>query len=315
MNEARIRRCDFVKDREALALVAGGWHEAERLERLKAIWELVRAGKGADFLLWGMWEGERLLGAIAGQELQGRCALVWPPQVCAADEAEGSTFGTALLKNLCGALRAQGVHLAQALLSPEQGREAELLAGAGFALAARLLYMTATADCFPANAPQLPFAVEDFQAVESGRLAGLIEETYAGTKDCPHLDGKREVRDVVAGYMEVGEFRAELWKIVRFEGRDVGCLLMNLHPQAKQAEIVYVAVTPEFRGRSFGIALTRYAQWLAKEQGCEQVILAVDAANEPAIRVYAAAGFRPWTEREVWVQSLREFPTQAGDAT
>lgn len=315
MNDERMRRCDLVEDREALALVAGGWHAAERPERLQALWELVRTGKGADFLLWGMWEGERLLGAIAGQVLQGRCALVWPPQVCAAEETEGSTVGAALLKHLCCALAEREVHLAQALLSPEQRREAEVLGGAGFELAARLLYMTATADCFPGSAPQLPFAVEDFQLAESGRLAGLIEETYAGTKDCPHLDGKREVRDVVAGYLEVGEFRAELWKIVRSSGRDAGCLLMNLHPQAKQAEIVYVAVTPEFRGRSFGMALTRYAQWLAKEQGCEQVILAVDAANEPAIRVYAAAGFREWTERAVWVQSLREFPTQAGDAT
>ena len=62
-----------------------------------------------------------------------------------------------------------------------------------------------------------------------------------------------------------GEFRPELWQIARHEDDDVGCLLVNLHPDVKHAEIVYLAVVPEVRGRGWGLELTRHAQWLARQ--------------------------------------------------
>ena len=35
----------------------------------------------------------------------------------------------------------------------------------------------------------------------------------------------------------------------------------------------------------------RYAQWLAREAGTQRLVLAVDAANEPAIAAYGTAAF------------------------
>jgi hypothetical protein len=34
------------------------------------------------------------------------------------------------------------------------------------------------------------------------------------------------------------------------------------------------------------------------------LVLAVDAANEPAIRMYSLAGFRAWDRRAVWIKPL-----------
>jgi len=47
------------------------------------------------------------------------------------------------------------------------------------------------------------------------------------------------------------------------------------------------------------------AQWLARVHQCEQVVLAVDGANAPAIRMYAAAGFSQWDQKSVWLRALR----------
>ena len=86
----------------------------------------------------------------------------------------------------------------------------------------------------------------------------------------------------------------------------MGCLLVNLHPDVNHAEIVYLGLIPEVRGRGWGLLLTRRAQQLARERHCERVVLAVDAANEPAARLYADAGFSQFDRRAIWIRSLSE---------
>ena len=122
------------------------------------------------------------------------------------------------------------------------------------------------------------------------------------------VDGPLTTADVFAGYRAVGEFRPDLWHIAIHNGADVGCLLVNLHPDVAHAEIVYVAVVPEVRGRGLGLALTRHAQWLASQTKSQRLVLAVDAANEPAIRLYSKAGFDVFDRRAVWIHSLRKIP-------
>jgi ribosomal protein S18 acetylase RimI-like enzyme len=87
-------------------------------------------------------------------------------------------------------------------------------------------------------------------------------------------------------------------------GQDIGCLLVNLHPEVRHAEIIYLALVPEVRGRQLGKLLVRQAQWLARQAGCERLVLAVDAANDPAILMYGATGFVEWDRRSVWVRAL-----------
>jgi ribosomal protein S18 acetylase RimI-like enzyme len=65
-----------------------------------------------------------------------------------------------------------------------------------------------------------------------------------------------------------------------------------------------MGLIPEVRGRGWGLLLIKHAQWLAAQANCNRVVLAVDAANEPAIRLYSLAGFSEFDRRTVWIKSL-----------
>jgi hypothetical protein len=98
------------------------------------------------------------------------------------------------------------------------------------------------------------------------------------------------------------DFDPALWLTVQHAGADVGCLLISPERENVQWELTYMGVVPEARGRGFGLAMARHAQWLALESKCGRLVLAADAANAPAIEVYAAAGFTTWDRRSVFLR-------------
>jgi ribosomal protein S18 acetylase RimI-like enzyme len=299
-----IHRCNPARDKLVLAFAAEVWPEAERAAHWHAISELMNQGRADQVVLLAARQGESLRAVLLAQVLVGNSALVWPPQFAASREQQGALAG-ALFAQLDRELSVLGIHLAQALIASEHESAAAYLQQGGFIQAAELLYLASPLQAFPDHPLNLPFEMETFNPASPGRLVRLIDRTYQGTLDCPRLDGLRDTADVVQGYQAVGEFQPELWQIARHGGQDVGCLLVNLHPDLKQAEIVYAALVPEVRGRGWGLELTRHAQWLARVAECEQAVLAVDAANAPAIRMYAAAGFTQWDRKAVWLRTLR----------
>ena len=107
---------------------------------------------------------------------------------------------------------------------------------------------------------------------------------------CPDIDG----RDLDAGTVHL---------VVAEDGKVLSTVrIMDIDSCAPR--IGRVATAAEARGRGLGLDLTRHAQWLARQVGCEQTVLAVDAANEPAIRTYIAAGFREFDRKTVWIRAL-----------
>jgi GNAT superfamily N-acetyltransferase len=88
--------------------------------------------------------------------------------------------------------------------------------------------------------------------------------------------------------------------IVRHADQDVGCLILADHPRYENMELVYMGVVPEGRGQGWGIEVVRHAQRLARRAGRQRLVLAVDASNQPAIRMYASAGFQAWDQRRVY---------------
>ena len=263
--------------------------------------ELLAAGKGNELVLLAARRGERLVGAVLSQRLPGRCAVVWPPQVV-TDEPPATAVG--LLDELHSRLVAGDIHLVQALLESPTVEAAQPLGQAGYFHAGDLLYMVAEAARFPAEISPLPMTLEPWSPENDARLARVIEATYRGSLDCPLVDGLRSVEDVLAGYRAVGQFRPELWLLVREGEADAGCLLLADHHAQHQWEIVYLGLIPEVRGRGWGLALTKHAQALARQAGRDQLVLAVDAANQPAVSAYSAAGFAGWDRRSVFVRRL-----------
>src|SRR5690606_684037 len=93
------------------------------------------------------------------------------------------------------------------------------------------------------------------------------------------------------------------WLLAQHDGRDIGCALLTEHFN-DDWELSYLGVVPEARGRGFGLALIRQAQWLAAQAKAPHLTLAVDAGNAPAISVYSAAGFKTQQPSSVFSRVL-----------
>jgi ribosomal protein S18 acetylase RimI-like enzyme len=261
-------------------------------------------------------KADRLLGAVLAQVLIGRAAVVWPPQTrlppasAAGSAAERHKIALDLLASLHTALAARGVHLAQVVAAPGNSVESDVWPAAGYLHAGQLLYMAIPAAVFPDQPPSLPCDLLPALPGEMSRLATVMSATYRGSLDCPVVDGLRQPADILAGYRAVGVERPEWWLIARAEsGADAGCLIMADHPEENQAELVYLGIAPEWRGKGWGRALTRQALWLAGRVGRDRLVLAVDAANGPARTQYEAAGGVIFDRRDIWVQDLRNSPS------
>ena len=187
-------------------------------------------------------------------------------------------------------------------LKPIRSRKKPCCARGDYNRLSELLYLVSPNSEFPTSPPATSLEFESYSPANHQRLARIVEATYQQTLDCPQLDGIRDVEDVLAGYRASGVFDASRWLIVRHDGADVGCLLLGDFPENDNWELVYMGVTPSARGHGWGIELVRYAQWRAGQAGRARLVLAVDAANGPAIRLYAAAGFQAWERRTVFVK-------------
>lgn len=304
--ELEVVRCDPTIEEAALELAAQAWPAAERLAYGQAIETLIEMGQAHRVVLIAGRCKERVVAAQLAQMLPGRAAIAWPPQFDAQSAMDGhKAIAAALGKQLATILNDGGMQIAQSLVSPCESESGKWLKIGGFSHAADLLYLAADVSRASDRQPQLPFQLEPFTPTAKQRLVDVIQRTYEGTLDCPKLDGMRDTADVIEGYQSVGQFRPEFWFFVRFENRDVGCLLINQHPEVQHAEIIYLAVVPEVRGRGWGLELAQYALWIARQTHSQRAVLAVDAANEPAVRLYSVAGFEVFDRREVW---LRTFP-------
>jgi mycothiol synthase len=303
----RIKLEPLTPGSPALALAMQCWPEVERGAQFESLRLLTLADSGG-FLLLSAWQGENLVGALLAQQLPGKAATLWPAQL-----EEGETdlgIGQKLLAEAERQLAAGGSQFCQALLSKGQDLASSQLAAANYQHPADLLYMMCDPHHFPPLEPTFSgFLLRPFQPGEETELAALIEDTYIGTQDCPSLNGLRNTRDVVAGYQHVGEFQPRRWLLLESVRPDslrqkAGCLILARHPTHHTMELIYVGVTPAFRQQGLGRQLTRQAQWLAAQDRCERLVLAVDAANGPAIAMYSAAGFWVWEERAIWVKNL-----------
>ena len=320
-----VQRCDLAQSAEALALAAKAWPEAERTAYYQSVQQAVDSGRAESVVLLSGCRDGQVIAAQIGQVLPGRAAVVWPPQFAETCEAiRRGVTAASLGREMATALKRGGAKVAQALVVADDPESASWLAVGGLSYAADLLYLCADVDAefsgnskhpHPGPLPEgeggekgeaLPFELAAFRPDDTQRLVDVIQRTYEGTLDCPKIDGLRETADVIVGYQAVGVYRPDLWFFVREENRDVGCLLINVHPDVRHAEIVYLAVVPEVRGRGWGLRLALQAIEVARASRCERAVLAVDAANLPALALYRAAGFQTFDTRGIWLRTFHD---------
>jgi ribosomal-protein-alanine N-acetyltransferase len=78
--------------------------------------------------------------------------------------------------------------------------------------------------------------------------------------------------------------------------RPLGFLL--LRQVADEAEVLTLAVDPRHRGRGIGKRLMQDGMFRLYGERCKSLFLEVDAANQPALLLYKALGFRQVGERK-----------------
>ena len=120
----------------------------------------------------------------------------------------------------------------------------------------------------------------------------------------------RKTEDVLAGYRSAGGFDPGWWLIARHADCDVGCLLLADQPGQDRMELLYMGLAAGARGHGLGDSLPVMPSGLPGELGRTRLVLAVDAANTPAIRTYEAVGFETWQRRRMYA---REFDYGVGN--
>lgn len=298
-HDVRIGPVEPPQQAEALRLVLSRLAEEDRQRQLEP---LLAAAAADDPALPGLLAARRhgrLVGAVFSQIQPGRIAVLWPPRIV---DGEPTATAAKLLSTACDRLARQPVRMAQVLLEIETPSEVAVLRKGGFEHLADLLYLVSPGDAFPTQRPAGPLDFEPYSPANHGRLARVVEATYCRTLDCPRLGRARDIEDVLAGYRATGVFDPQRWLIVRHQGRDVGCLLLAEHPEHGNWELVYMGLVVSARGRGWGMDIARQAQWRTRQAGRPRLVLAVDAANRPAIKTYAAVGFEAWDRRTVYVK-------------
>ena len=281
----------------ALALIFSYLDPKQRYEQIETILPAPLSGGNRLAGLLGAYRQNDLVGAVFAQLQPGKTAQVWLPRLI-----PGEPPGTAaqLLLAVNSLLKQQHIELAQMLFEQITEAEEHLLAKGNYDYLTDLLYLACLPEDFPTIQPQPALEFLPYDPTRREPLKKLIDATYRHSLDCPKLNDVRDMEAVLEGYQSSGVFRPELWSIVQFKGQDVGCLLLADHPEYNNVELVYMGVAPGVRGRGWGMDIARFAQWQTHCLGRARLVLAVDAANRPAIAMYSAVGFRAWDRRRVY---------------
>lgn len=288
---------------EVLSLVFGGHEPQDALNRVRAALAEHRAGRLPGEGLLAAYRGGRLVGAAFAQALPGRSATFWPPHLIPEEPEETAER---LISQAVSFMKDAGAAVVHTLLEGKpNGCDVVRLEAAGFTPLAELYYLFAETQDFPTGPPEGPLTFEAYSLEKHKRLCAVVEETYKSTLDCPALDGIRTARDVLEGYAANPGTSPSHWFLVRHEDRDVGCLLLADYEDHGNCELTYMGLAPCSRGNGWGLQVTRHAQWIARSLGRGRIVLAVDSANQPARDMYAAAGFRGWDRRHVYMLVLK----------
>lgn len=133
----------------------------------------------------------------------------------------------------------------------------------------------------------------------------VVDQTYDGTLDVPELNGVRSTYATLEGYGRTGlrgESFRDWWLIGR--GKEfVGCLLVCRH-SPKLAELLYLGIVPGERGKGLSCAVMTFLLDWCRVHGVGRILLAADARNEPALKLYERFGFEEIGTAEAWFASL-----------
>jgi len=296
-----IRTAKEVELTGALELLLDDLPPADRVMHAAQLARTLPAEQWGGLFVAERWR--KVCGVVWGQQLGGGAAMLWPPRQTTAARPETADQ---LVDRAVDWLRQVDVQVVQSLLPADAETDATLLQQHGFTLLPNLAYLASDAVSFPKCEPESALSFVPVAASDELRLADLVAQTYRDTLDFPELNGLRSAAEVLEEYRSAPQYDPALWFLVRHGSQEIGCLLLNDHADLNQLELVYVGLIPAARGKQWGQAMVRQAQWQATLRERKQILVAVSAANRPAIDMYGSTGFFAWQQRQTLVRFLRE---------
>lgn len=213
-----------------------------------------------------------------------------------------------LTEQVCGHWSRRDVHLAQFLLDPDDRAMRELYAGCGFDMLAELLYLQRTVRRAPAVRLPEGFALHPYAPEIHAEFGEAITGSYENSLDCPALNGRRNIDDVLDGHKATGQFEPDLWHLLTESGEPRGVLILSPTVNGDSVELVYLGLVPQARGRGLGDALMHLAMRCVQETGRSELALAVDGQNQPALKLYYRHGLQRIGSRLALLRDLRLPP-------
>ena len=242
----------------------------------------------------------RLVAAVAWLALPGRTALLLP----ASPVAPGIDAAAldALLREALALIGQERPAFIQALLAADSVERLALLTRHGFQPLTLMLYLQRAA-LYPWTEPvsEAEAGWIAYSARTHAVFAETILQTYVNSTDCPELGRLRTIENVIESHKAVGRFDPRLWELIVIDERPAGCLLLSLMAGGTLAEVVYVGVTPEFRGRGVGALLVRRALEQTRRTGARRLALVVDERNASARRLYERFGLKETARRRALI--------------
>ena len=255
----------------------------------------------------GQWLGlearqnNRFVGALATRIYRDGWADIGPPNMVGHIDL---SVGTAMYGHLADQLAHRKVRLVTTYLPVQATVLHDCLLVAGFQRTHDLLVLAGSTGRPGTESQSVDWAVVPCQATGPTALPSVFSRTMIGSLDFPELKTDAPACDVLGRFAEVGHDDTRMWYLLEHRGDPAGCLLMTAGADRKRCELQYIGVAPEYRGMGAGRALLDYALRVADELCLEVIVAGVDAENDPAIAVYAAAGFEPAARRCVFFRRL-----------
>lgn len=252
--------------------------------------------------------GSHLAGSVVGIQSPGKTALVLLSP-CDANSALCEATATAL-QTIEQHAQDQGVCLLQSLVAANVSGQAEALSKAGYQYLADLRYLTLALPAVPQQQSETrEILYRHYHAVDEQYFLQTTERTYHGSLDCPGLGELRSTQDILVSHRHTGIHDPRLWLLAEVNANPIGVVLLTHVPMRNAAEIVYVGVVPEARGKQYGRCLVSRAITIASQENKNDLILAVDFRNHYAMRIYDALGFVETDRRHAWIRGVARRST------
>ncbi len=271
--------------------------------------------------------GQRLLASARslGYDLSCLWSSGTPPRVCCWIVPSAGRLGmlyagledvqcdaAALAPVLCAACADArdrlGVLLVQALLEEADDPLLAPLTAAGMRPLAPLRFLRTALEPVAAAPPSLPekLRVLSWRDELEADFLRALARSYEDSQDCPELTGLRPLEDVLASHKATGVFDPSLWWLLwsDAENAPVGVILVNLLPESASAELVYMGLAPEARGKGLARSLLERMTHALAQREVRELVCAVDSRNTPAQRLYAAMGFTRFASRIPLIRAL-----------